>query len=332
MRIPTRLVIFILCLVFASAQAGQAKSPRVRHDPAKPNPPETTPLQTNITDLNSPDVERRRQAAEALAQDASPHALPALVRALSDEDAAVRASAARALGAIRSPDALKDLVRVLETDPDAETRRQAAMSLGFIGGAEGQEPLIRALKDKDAGPRLAAVRALAVMKAKKAAPALRECLADKSPEFRRTAAEALGEIKDPASAPRLRALLKDKDLSVKTAAVTALGKMRDRDSLPPVRKFLTPKNPPGLRVAAAQALGRIGSAEGRPAALEILQNTSVSGAVRVQAVRALAELADPSLLDPVKTVAEAEPEGDVKRAANALAEKLQIQRKEDGSQ
>ncbi|HJZ55559.1 MAG TPA: HEAT repeat domain-containing protein, partial [Gemmataceae bacterium] len=119
------------------------------------------PLSKWVEQLKSPDAEKRKDAAWAIARigPAARDAVPALIETLKDEDAHVRWSAAVALAQITP--AAKDAVPVLiESLKDKEfaIRYRAVVGLGKIGpDAKAAVPaLIEALKDEESAIREAA--------------------------------------------------------------------------------------------------------------------------------------------------------------------------------
>lgn len=305
-----------------------AKSPRAVHDPYKSRSstaavrPEPSPLQKDMDDLKSADVVKRREAANHLGVLRSPHAVPALVVALSDEDVAVRAAAARTLGLMKSSDGTRELARVLETDPDSQVRQSAAVALGFIADPNGTPALRRALKDPDAAVKNSAAASLGLARAAAAVPDLTPLLKSPAPDLRRAAARSLGQIGEASAAPALQGALKDRDVSVQVQAVWAMGELRDRNSAKTLKKLLDRRKAPELRVAAAAALAKQEDFEGRPAALEVLTDRALENRPRLEAVRALALMKDPSLAAPLREVSAAEPEGEVKKAVALLLENI----------
>lgn len=89
-----------------------------------------------IDALADPSPATRRSAALGLAfgedDPADEEAVAALLEALDDADAGVRASAAWALGRLEAERAIGALVTLLESDPSADVRRNAALALGEI--------------------------------------------------------------------------------------------------------------------------------------------------------------------------------------------------------
>lgn len=118
--------------------------------------------------LGHADPYQRGAAAVALGQ-AGEAAVPALTQALGRDDTELRWSAAIALGRMGAPAgrALPALIRLL-SDPAAQVRQVAAVTLGGLGSVEGV--------------------------AQAAAPALTRCLSDRDEAVRRSAAQALARL------------------------------------------------------------------------------------------------------------------------------------------
>ena len=120
---------------------------------------------------------------------------PAVIRAATQRQPAVIA-----------PPAPSDLLRLLE-DPEARTRRRAALAVGRVGLSAGVEPLMRLLTDADVEVRQMAAFALGLIGDAAARPALLNALKDPDPVMQGRAAEALGLIGDRADAPAVRAMV-----------------------------------------------------------------------------------------------------------------------------
>jgi HEAT repeat protein len=150
--------------------------------------------------LKDPKVQMRRWAAsnlQNLRREARP-ALPALIRALSDEHKHVRGSAALAIGAVgpEAESAVPALIEALSKERDPSTQGNLAEALGEIGPASAP-----------------------------AVPELTTLLDSKLWATRRDAADAMGRIGPAAKSaiPKLTALLSDNDGNVRLAAAQALG-------------------------------------------------------------------------------------------------------------
>src|SRR5690349_4532200 len=93
----------------------------------------TEPLPSRLlTDLKSPEPEKRRAAADELGALRNREAVPLLIAALADKEAVVREATAFALGQITDPRAVAPLTKAL-IDKDAEVRASIAFALGMIG-------------------------------------------------------------------------------------------------------------------------------------------------------------------------------------------------------
>ncbi|WP_159461564.1 HEAT repeat domain-containing protein, partial [Thermoflexus hugenholtzii] len=129
--------------------------------------------------------------------------------------------------------------------------------------------LRRALQDKDADVRRAAVQALEKM-GPPVLPALLQALQDEDADVRRAAAEALGNIGDPPALPALTQALQDEDGGVRRAAAEVLEKMGP-PALPALLRALQDEDAE-VRRAAAEALGNIGDPPALPALTQALQD------------------------------------------------------------
>jgi HEAT repeat protein len=148
-------------------------------------------------------------AARALGAIGHPTAVTALSGALSSSLAGVRAQAAMSLRDLRAPKgatvaASYGPLAPLVGDADANVRRQAILTMGFIGGAGGVKAtpdVITALSSAATGDPAASVR--------------------------KAAAWALGELKDgSARAALMQAQANDSDALVRSIASAALANLR----------------------------------------------------------------------------------------------------------
>lgn len=167
----------------------------------------------------------------------------------------VRAGALDALGRLRDARAVPQIVQCLQ-DPDTEVRENAVAALGALRDDEAIEPLVAALTDSYTTVRQAAARALRSLdphweksrEALRAIPQLQAALKSKEYWVRHSAAEVLNRL--GRVQPREVPLLTDSDGARQkrhAAANVMLGLLGDRDR--------------GFRLAAAEALGRLGLPE-----------------------------------------------------------------------
>jgi HEAT repeat protein/CHAT domain-containing protein len=199
-------------------------------------------------------------------------AIESLKRNLKDTDAQMRRSAARTLGWLDSPLALEPLVAALR-DGDACVRRLAIQSLERIGSTEVSDSLLPCLKDKDQEVRAAAVRALGHLCARTAVRPLTELLADEQePAVRALAAVALGRIGDPVVVEPLTTLLSSPDPNLRRAAALSLGQFHIPSATTTLISLLTDEASE-FRLLAARLLGNAGD----PGAVEPLVMTALEG-------------------------------------------------------
>jgi len=169
----------------------------------------------------------RRAAIEALGRSHSQKAIGPLIKALSEDERCVREAAAEALGhlgEIAIPHLIQNLnnedwrVRMGSlialrlsagrgtyvdqiisslSDDSTYVRREAVKTLGRIGDIHIVPYLIQATKDKDAGVRLRAVRALVKLgQPNEIKPVLTRCLEDNDGAVRVRAREELERLKE----------------------------------------------------------------------------------------------------------------------------------------
>ena len=135
----------------------------------------------------------------------------------------------------------------------------------------------------------AAVRDLAAH-GPEALPALREWLSGPDAELRWWAVRTLAEVEDPQVTPLLRQALNDPEPSVRHCAALALRERPAPQAIPELVAHLASSDRLLARLSG-DALAALGK-EAVPALLEVLQ--AQPQAARLEAVRALAGIGDPS--------------------------------------
>ncbi len=191
-----------------------------------------------------------------------------------------------------SKDDLAAMLRDLSAS-DASVRRTAAEALA--GSDErGIYPLIRSLRDENAGVQDAAMRSLIAVggevTAYMALPLLRE-----GPYLRNTARIILKQIGHP-SVPLLRPLLADKDDDIRTFAVDLIADIGSCGYPADVCRLLETDPNQNVRASAARALGVLGYGDGVPALLAALRDGEW---VCFSALESLAALRDESSVGPI---------------------------------
>ncbi|MGC8668369.1 MAG: HEAT repeat domain-containing protein [Chthonomonadales bacterium] len=169
---------------------------------------------------NTPTVHRVAVGAIALIADKSGE--QALIQALQNpnEDNEARAQAATGLGKIATPEAITALIKAL-TDYDLKVELAAVSGLARAG-MPAVPALLAALKQPDTRLRLRAAQALASIQTQKADAGLVALLHDRHAEVRVQAALALGFPGNEPAVKPLIALLRDPNGDVAEAASTAL--------------------------------------------------------------------------------------------------------------
>ncbi len=191
---------------------------------------------SSLDDLASPEVDRRRRAAECLGALGSKAAAPLVAAAVGrerqpevkvallatlaalrepaaaeialrqcdDQSPAVRAAALEAAAALR-PDGVAARLAAALADRSALVRRRAVLLLGFARGHEAEEALAGALADENPGVARAAALALSGRPSSRAQAALARALDHREPSVRRAAAQTVsrwaGEPLDAAAPP-----------------------------------------------------------------------------------------------------------------------------------
>lgn len=262
-------------------------------------------------------------AVGAMGSRASRH-VDELTELLEYPDQRVQVAAAEALGGLgrRADDSVGELGAQLGDD-DASVRVAAAEALGRLGSrAEGQSSrLVQALQDDEARVRDAASAALAGI-GEEAVPSLIRALGKGDPVFLQAVVETLGEM-GPVAVPRLVGSLQGdgRQLLERRYAALALAQIggADRRVIPALAASLK-DDQPDVRIAALDALGRIGGAAqsitDKLIALATDQREPV--AVREAALTAIANIA-PTDETVNRTLANAVAEGNpaIYRAAVA---------------
>lgn len=230
------------------------------------------PLAKIRTDLQSPTVEVRRAAIQALVHSELSEKLREEIQAaLKDGDAEVRATAATAvgnLGAAAVP-AVPVLITQLQGDASKQARETAARALGRIGKAakterRALEPLRRAAAaDVDPVTRVVALGALAQMEDDLPGQitALRKHLHHDEPLVRMKAAHALGMtgLAAKSAGPEIVAVLeRETDGHRRGYIARALGNTGDPNSLPALYQALKKETDRGAQAEMRGAIGKLG--------------------------------------------------------------------------
>jgi HEAT repeat protein len=236
-----------------------------------------------VVSLKDKDQYVRASAASVLGKIGDAKAVEPLLSVLKDGNWAVRKAAVEALGRLKDPRAVEPLA-VLLKDPDHDVREVTVTALGEIGDPRAVERLVLSLADAQSSVRQLATAALRKIDnawekseaARRTIPDLKVALQSNEYWVRHSAAEVLAKLdKTRAVQPQFAAMdtairlrhqvavdallnaLGDYDSDLRLAAAEALGRIGDARLAKPLTGRLTDANP-WVRQAAARALERMG--------------------------------------------------------------------------
>jgi HEAT repeat protein len=239
-------------------------------------------VETLIPLLKHQDHRARLAAIEALTQLEAPQITRPFLELLGDPKWEVRRAAASGLGRIRDPQALDGLTELLR-DSDIDVRETAAFSLGRIGDAQAIGPLVLAMGDTETSVRRAAAAAVQRIDPRWAQT---DAARRNSDELRKL----LKQADDPAVRYAIVKLLdrlghatRAVPTSDSAVVLTAAGQKQGR-VLNTLVELLNDIDA-DVRLAAAQALGRLGNARAASALMTALSDSE--GVVRRAAAESL---------------------------------------------
>jgi serine/threonine-protein kinase len=218
--------------------------------------------------LRDPDLTVQAKAIEVIVQINDPKAVYHLLDLLQDESEYVRRGAVEVLNQVGNTGAIKDLLGALR-DRDWWVRVRAADALGTIGGPKVVEAVLALVKDKDEFIRRCAVEILIASKVRASGESVLSSLL-----------EALG----------------DPDWWVRERAIDALASLGDRRAVPPLLRVM--EQDVKAAPVAIRALATLADPQAiRPV---LAQLRSPEKAVRAEAIRAAAALADEAHAETVQ--------------------------------
>lgn len=225
---------------------------------------------------------------------------------------------------------------------NAKTRLATVDKLAQSEHSDSVEPLLFALKDREADVRSAAARGLGRFQDRRAVEPLVQMLSDRSPVARAAAAEALGRLGDGRAVGWLVRLLRDAEPAVRSRAsmslrqlgwepdndterafhLMATGTLRQvaalgADAIEPLVELLR-NGPPDKQLEAVKVLGEMDDQKAVKPLMEALQKSAP--AARIAALEALERFADPSAYDIMERLF-TDPNPSVRSAAVEAAAK-----------
>lgn len=174
--------------------------------------------------LNSGDKEMCHRAMATLRKLRERRSARLVLPFLDNDDADTRRQAAETLGLLGEPKATSRLREILKSDGASEVRASAARALGELGDAASTVALEEALYD-DRSVKVQSIISLGRLKAKSSIPAIMAQLRDAGADVRYHACSALGQMEEIPNPERLQEMLEDRDAMVQRGAKAALEKL-----------------------------------------------------------------------------------------------------------
>jgi HEAT repeat protein len=280
----------------------------------------TTAIQSLISSLSDSDVQALRMKIYALGQlkayqvehPVEDGAVESLFQLFKDESPEVREATISALSAIGTTE-VKEKALSLIRNSDEIQRSCACQLLGSLGTIDAVVPLMQACRDESSLVREKAVTALGSLQSKllnlrrvSEANILRayaveetiiELASDIEPSVRQSAARALGIFKTHSSIKKLVELLKDEVDWVRHYAAKSLGNIADKTNAEVLTTvidylmLLLDDSSPIVKIAAVEALGKIGDKRPVPSLLILLRSPDYD--IRRTVVIALSRIGGP---------------------------------------
>jgi HEAT repeat protein len=265
--------------------------------------------------LNDPEV--TIAAAGALARIGDPEAFEPLLARLGHGDAAVRTAAVAALNSIGHPDMPARIFDLLQS-PSAAARESAVKIAGYFAYSDCVDRVLERCGDPVESVRRAAIEHAVLFDHPGVAPALVHALRADVPANRAAAAAALAHVPGQEAHRALRDALADDELWVRYFAARSVGAAGEAEDASALQALLMHEPDAPVRVAAVEALGRLG-APGTPTVLEPF-TASAEPDVASAAIRALGHLQAEGVVGPLVALIGAPEAWRREAAAHALGE------------
>jgi VWFA-related protein len=220
-------------------------------------------------------------------------------------------------GFFTPPSQLETLLREIG-DEDARLRADAAYAMGFVSDPRSSRALRKALRDNDGTVRELAIDALARLGDEESIPELVKVLGNEKEAVASAAFEALRRF-GPAAISDLIQEASEGPRRQTPSAARLLGMLGDERALEPLARLLRRGNVTN-RVAATEALGHLGLAQGIPVVRSALTDPEAS--VRGAALRSFAALAGKEARPVIEECVRDETNPDVKEIARTLLSSL----------
>jgi serine/threonine-protein kinase len=248
-------------------------------------------------ELKDPNKMVRSAALSALATRGSNVNIAAVSKLLQDPDLDVQNKAVDMMIQINHPDTVKYLTEALK-DESEYSRRAAVEVLNEVGSANSVKELLDAIKDDDWWVRSRAGDALAEIGGPRVVDSVVALISDEDEEIRRTAVEILNSAKDERAVDHLIKATDDSDWWVRERAIDALSQIGSPKALPKLESMLG--KDPKTDTVLIRALAKIGNQTHIAKIVPLLK--SKEREVQIEAMKALAKLADETQADVVRSV------------------------------
>lgn len=249
------------------------------------------------TQLRDPNKLIRQAALNALSKMDGPVNIGPICQLLRDPDIEVQNRAIDVVVRAKDPDTMKYLVEVLK-DENEYARRAGVEVLNHLGTAKDIKHLLQVIKDDDWWVRTRAADALGKIGGPRVVDAVIELIKDEDEEVRRAAIEILNQTKDERAVNFLIEATRDKDWWVSERAVDALAEIGSKKAVPVLLELLASNNTRSLPTVA-RALGKIGDTRVIEPMVKLLDRPEKE--IKVEAINALARLADDKRADTVRS-------------------------------
>ncbi len=253
----------------------------------------------------------RSAALDALRNRDGHIAIERVTKLLMDPDLEVQNKAVEVLCKINDPETIKFLVPALK-DESEYTRRAAVEVLNEVCNPESVKDLLEAIKDDDWWVRARAGDALAEIGGPKVVNSVLELVKDDDEEIRRTAIEILNAANDENAVDTLIKATDDQDWWVRERAVDALAQIGNKKALPKLIDMLGSNAKTDTVVV--RALGKLGDATIIDKIVPMLSRPERE--IQVEAIKAIAHLADEAHFQIVREMLEKIKNSDDKQIVN----------------
>jgi len=249
------------------------------------------------------ETERRRRVISRLvelAEDNLEYNFDSIFRqCLRDTDEEVRSQAIEGLWENEETSLIDPLIALLEQDESEKVQAAAAKALGkFAVLAEldklrpenvdkVRETLLGAIEDSNKSEEVIrrAIEAAAPLNLPDVKEAIKNAWESNNPGFKISAVYAMGKSCDTSWMPVLLRELENEDVEIRYEAAGACGELECEEAVPSLITLAKYDDDVEVRMAAIQALGKIGNVQAREYLEQCLKNTSI--AVREAAQEAI---------------------------------------------